>query len=738
MPKTAAQDGRDSRQTVVHRTACRMCRQRKVKCNKVWPCTNCVQTQQTCEFPSPIRTVHRPKKAQIRTSTNQVDSRSMQERLDRLETLLSRAIPTAHPSYGDDTNDATPDLEILSGDEGTHPEVRPGQLRGEKTISSKSDERDTSVGDGRRGRQDPLAAPTHLDTPGRYSTYADKHMSEFNDMLESTGNLDSWMGLGDETHVGMPPESFRCPPESYSNLMMSSESTRAGSTGVACKCQSLDGFPFLSSGTREPPSLLALSHRRACWNAFVQNVDPIIKILHKPTIERTMMVSDIDHYKSEPSTTAMIHGVCLLAVVSMAASEVRAAFGCDKNVLVNTFTKVMEQALTAADFLAVPSLVTLQGVVLYLYALKCNEDSRLVALSGTAIRMAEQMRLNVDGVALGYGPLEVELRRRVWWQLVVLVDRIDDCSTRPVILSCLSDTKFPLNIDDHEMNQYEEKFSQGHGGFTESSFCLMQYEIVRTFHKISLERTLSVTGHATPKPSLAEAEQQLVNLRQDLTTKYMQHFDYEQPLETYVADVMSMILAKRRLLIHTSFKSSDQTKARTENQQDRLFLIGVQVLEISRSIQTDARVEKWKWLSGTYFQWSVTSLVLKELAIRPRSYITNRAWNVVDGILDDWPQSTRTCPKAVAIKELMAYAMFHRDDQNMWGRRLTSASKTAGYGYLRSGPERDVMEDEREKNSLEVLNENSMANQLLSPMTPTSSSAFLAADIRSINLMPWN
>jgi hypothetical protein len=735
MPKDVVHDGRDSRQSVIHRTACRMCRQRKVKCNKSWPCTNCTQTQNTCDFPSPIRTVHRPKKAQNKTSTNKLDNRSVQECLDRLETLLSRAIPMPLPSNEDDTNEATSEQETLSGNDGTHAKARPGRLREEKTFTSRSDERDSSLAGGRRGRQDPSGATAHLDTPGRFSTYTDRHMSEFNDMLESTSNLDYWIGLTDETNVDMPPEPFRSAPELYPIPTMFSETTTGSSTGGAYKHQSLDGFPFRSSNTREPPSLLALSHRRVCWKAFVQNVDPVIKILHKPTIERTMMVSEVDHYKTEPSTNAMIHGVCLLAVVSMAASEVRAAFGCDKNVLVNTFTKVMEQALTAADFLAVPSLVTLQGVVLYLYALKCNEDSRLVALSGTAIRMAEQMRLNVDGVALGYGPLEVELRRRLWWQLVILVDRIDDCSTRPVILSCLSDTKFPLNIDDHELNQLEEKFSQGHGGFTESSFCLMQYEIVRTFHKIILERNLSVTVQDTPRPSLAEAEQQLVNLRQDLTTKYMQQFDYEQPLQTFVADVLSMILAKRRLLIHTSFKSSDQTKARTENQQDRLFLIGVKVLEMSRSIQTDVRVEKWKWLSGTYFQWSVTSLVLKELAIRPRSYITNRAWNVVDGILDDWPQSTRNCRKAVAIKELMAYAIFHRDDQNMWSRSLTAPSQTAGYGYLRSTPDRDMTEDGREKNSLGVSNDNAMATQLLSP---TASSTFLATDIASINMMPWN
>ncbi|OAL53504.1 hypothetical protein IQ07DRAFT_584226 [Pyrenochaeta sp. DS3sAY3a] len=719
------------RQGQVHKTACRLCRHRKVKCDKTWPCLNCQQAQHVCDFPSPIRTVNRPKKSQRKSSSEHSgDSRSVQERLDHIETLLSQAIPFARPNYDAPAN---PNLAKEVAEE-------------EPALNS------ASFKSGSRPRGHP-GSPTSLDSPGSSSTFANRPstMNSSNEVSRGPINIDRWaLETETEANLELVPDMFQPAPDSSSAQRVptaaavgtSIPSSNGNSSSLeGFPLQSLDGLLLQSSDTfplqtrhgTESPPLAQLSYRRIYWDAFVHNVDPIVRLLHKPTAVRAFMVPDVNHYKTEPSMAVMIHGVCLLAAISMPTSEVRVALGCDKTALVNSLNKTMEAALTAANFLASPCLVTLQGLVLYLYALKCNEDPRLVALGGTAIKVAEQMRLNEDGVGLGYGPLEVELRRRVWWQLVLLGDRIDDCSTRPVLLSCLSDTRLPLNINDDEVSEAEDKFSPEQAGFTESSFCLMQYDIVRTFHKITLERDYL---YAMQKPSHSEAEQQIVTLTQTLMAKYIQRFDYDKPLETFVADVMSMILAKRRLLVHTSLKSGDQAKARTKNQQDRLFLLGVQILELSRSIQTDARLERWRWLNGTYFQWSVTSLVLRELAVRPRSHITTRAWHVVDGILNDWPESTQNCRKAMALTELMASAISNlSNDQSLWNKRLADPSMTLEYNQHRTPPDRNDLEQERMQAFSGDIRNELIDDQIFSP---SISATLFTPDLVTMNMLDWN
>lgn len=55
----------------------------------------------------------------------------------------------------------------------------------------------------------------------------------------------------------------------------------------------------------------------------------------------------------------------------------------------------------------------------YSFQAKDDRHSSWV-LSGTVIRIAQKMGLHRDGRALGLGPFETEMRRRIWWQLVSL------------------------------------------------------------------------------------------------------------------------------------------------------------------------------------------------------------------------------------------------------------------------------------------------------------------------------
>ncbi|KAJ9143524.1 hypothetical protein NKR23_g6608 [Pleurostoma richardsiae] len=432
-----------------------------------------------------------------------------------------------------------------------------------------------------------------------------------------------------------------------------------------------NGFPFPHPLGGAPPPLLSLAQRRVCWARYTENVDPLLKILHKPTVEGLITVRDVHHYKSHPSIGALVQAVCLLAIISMPAKDVSDNLESEKDELLRLCAYRLEQALMAANFLDARDLTTMQALLLYLYHLKHKEDTKLYGLRGVTIFLAARLGLNRDRVPSGISRLEVELRRRLWWQLITLVDHPDDCGIDYAPPSVGADTRLPLNVNDSELEQPQTcAVGNDRKGFTELSFCLMQYEITRLFNRIRFER-----AHASElsKTILNGAEERLHSSRQRMETQYFQDCDEPSPLAKFAADAVAMILTKRRVLMHISPDLSSKSNPLSQSDYDHLFLLAIHVLELSRALQTARNFEKWRWLSGTYFQWSVANFVVKDLAVRQASPATKRAWNVINGILDSWPEATRNSPKAAVLKGLIADAVRHRDEQNMWNLGASSS-----------------------------------------------------------------
>lgn len=74
------------------------------------------------------------------------------------------------------------------------------------------------------------------------------------------------------------------------------------------------------------------------------------------------------------------------------------------------------------------------------------------ALAGTAIRLAECMGLHRDGSHYGLDPVEIHVRRLIWYQLCWLDIRTCEASgPRPQIRKEDFDTRFPLNVNDVDL-----------------------------------------------------------------------------------------------------------------------------------------------------------------------------------------------------------------------------------------------------------------------------------------------
>ena len=101
---------------------------------------------------------------------------------------------------------------------------------------------------------------------------------------------------------------------------------------------------------------------------YLEQVDPIVKILHRPTLEGFMLQGGnyLGRDRDHPSVEALKAAVCYSAVISMSEAQCQAVFGTNKLMMVGDYRRACEAACERAGLLTTDDMVVLQAFVLYL------------------------------------------------------------------------------------------------------------------------------------------------------------------------------------------------------------------------------------------------------------------------------------------------------------------------------------------------------------------------------------
>jgi len=155
-------------------------------------------------------------------------------------------------------------------------------------------------------------------------------------------------------------------------------------------------------------------------------------------------------------------------------------FGLTKTDLNHKYRLGLEHALAKADFLNVPDLVLVQAFAIFLSLVRRHDSPRFVwMMTGLVIRMAQALGLQRDGTHFEHlNPYEIEMRRRVWWVLCMLdVRASEDQGTEFTIARGSFDTKFPLNINDTDIEPETTQMPAEREGITDMSFPLVWFQV---------------------------------------------------------------------------------------------------------------------------------------------------------------------------------------------------------------------------------------------------------------------
>ena len=438
------------------------------------------------------------------------------------------------------------------------------------------------------------------------------------------------------------------------------------------------GFRALTHSLRpyHPP----LAQSVTLFELFRENVAPMVRIFHMPTLARGHWDAIASLESLDRDTEALLFAIYYSAVISMDSEQCTSTLGVSKSYASETYLFATEQALARADLLNTQSVTLLQAAVLFLFALRNEDDSRTVwSLTSLIFHIAQAMGLHRDGIVFGLKPMETELRRRLWWHICLLDARSSEYhGCEPIVRDSAFDTKLPLNIEDSDLTAEMAEPPVEREGATGMYFCLIRCEVMQTMWELScVSPSMRSLGLSTGRLSLEEREALVQKLHDRLEGQYLKNCDISKPFFLASAFVARLMVARAWLIARYPLGEKECGVNLSGPVRDHLFSSSVEVLKLSSLVLTNEQIAHWSWHSKTHIQWHAVAFVLSEICARPPSTDCDRAWEYVNVVYNNWKmkESGRKGTLWRPIRRLMAKAQYVREMQKLdpvgrWKRRV--------------------------------------------------------------------
>jgi hypothetical protein len=373
------------------------------------------------------------------------------------------------------------------------------------------------------------------------------------------------------------------------------------------------------------------------WQVFLENVDPLVKLIHVPTIQRQILHASQNLANIPPAFESLMFSMYHAAVTSVQCADTcQMLFQEERQTSLDRYRFGTEQALAKAKFMSNPNVPTLQALTLYLICVRPSADKTYIwSMTGLLIRLATKLGLHRDPVALGLQPFQSEIRRRLWWQILILdVRTAEDNDLDPLICEHSFDTKFPANVNDVDLdvNMTEAVTESEHR--TEMLYALTRLKVSYGARQLVFSSKFT-TDNGYPSLSSQEKVDKTESLLEEIEQKYLRDCDTTIPLCFLAATATRMILAKIKLTISHPARSSSGIS------QDRLQDLvenSIEIVEYAHTLRCSEQYRRWVWLFQTYIAWDAVAFLLHSMnAVRIQSpTLLERARKTINTFFGEW------------------------------------------------------------------------------------------------------
>ncbi|ROV91862.1 hypothetical protein VMCG_09183 [Cytospora schulzeri] len=611
MPQSTANPTPEPQQTVTSPTmptrttahkpqrvlACVLCQQRKVKCDRKFPCANCLRAGVHCV---PANTLY------PRQRRRRFPERELLERLRNYEDLLHQNEIDFEPLHPPIPTSAVADSPKSSSED----------VRGSSTTVTASKHA--------KSRSELSREKTATKTKGAAVDLWNAISRVTVDSADE--NEDTGDAVGDHKSHG-PDRNDAVLEKLWSNRF------QAGSHDQEAVRSPVD----LTTSHPEQVHIFKL------WQIYLENVDPLLKITHTPTLQPRIINAAGNMAKISPALEALIFSIYCISLLSIPEDECLTLFQSSRKALLERYQSACQTALLRCHAWKSGDTEGLTAIYLYLLSVRHQTDPRsLSCMLAVAIRIAQRIGMHSESTYTECAALEAEMRRRLWWSLVIFDHRICEMSDyKGTSLVPTWDCRIPLNVNDFELRPDEKQQHSlvAHERPTEAIFSVVRSELAdfvrhSTFHINFVNPALNAIARPkgarhNPLPEGGE----LLDLERYIEEKYIALCDVDDPLHYMTVWTARGFIARNRLLEHYSSHSTSSQRP-TDAQRSAALSYALSMINCDTKLRSSPLTKKFLWYTNSNFPALAYLHFLIVLGKRPAEEHAEQAWETMSGNYD--------------------------------------------------------------------------------------------------------
>ncbi|KAH8653276.1 hypothetical protein BGZ60DRAFT_497029 [Tricladium varicosporioides] len=593
--------------------SCKLCREKKLKCDKQAPCENCKSIGAECN------TVFRHRLPRGRHARHKSSG----------ETLAFRST----------TRPASPNQDSTS-EQGIHNQESNKRLRRSESLVAERTPDELSEFNFNlmeESRSDDCSSSLCSSDPPRGNT--EKHMVSDNcvdiNWSDTAGNVSELVHNAGPQNAGLGL-SFKNFSQQRSPVNLNDYSSALNlwnSKPTALRPHSVGESSLVRSTTREI----------CLCDIYLRQVDPIIKVLHRPTVDRWLRRGQpyLHYPQGHASTEALAWAVCYSTVCSMTEEQCQMLIQQSRSAAVVAYQRACENALDRAGYLTTEDIVVIQAFVLYLIGRRVDDKSLATwTLTSVLVRIATAQDIQEETKEKETF-FDQQIRMRLWLTICWIDFQASVAqSTRPMITvedvrPALSKIK-NLNDDDLSKEPADNNTMQDREELTDVTLALIWFHLQVTGRLLhdpvpgSQSRTQldSLASHDTDH----KWREQQAREFQRTALGLLSFCDMEtSPYAWFTWHSAQYLVSSVRISAvrpNTSVFSSNPTFLSRSKIHSDLFERTIGVLKKALQTQSDPRAEGFRWHVAV--PWTEIAIATSECLACHDPRIVCRVWPTIE------------------------------------------------------------------------------------------------------------
>jgi hypothetical protein len=219
------------------------------------------------------------------------------------------------------------------------------------------------------------------------------------------------------------------------------------------------------------------------------------------------------------------------------------------------------------------------------------------------------------------------------------------------------DTKFPLSINDSDIEPTTTEMPKSREGLTDMTIPLVQCEIL-----ILVKKIMALNAKDNDGSSIEEQSRLLNGIWETVDSCYLRYTS-DSLLYWVQVNVARLVIAKITLFIYLPALFSSPSERFSDEIKTKLLVAAIEIAEYNHVLNEEYECRHWRWIYQTYTHWYAVIYILIEVSRRPWSPIAERAWVALHSkwMISAQSHLDKTQRVWVPFRKLMAKARKYRE-----------------------------------------------------------------------------